>query len=96
VNKTSSDKIKLAARVLIWFRRRLFQSIQSKIQPYLDSAYQLAFNRLADCDETCPLIVKEVAEFAGVAQETARQALQPLRDGGETFKAEVGEYAIAQ
>lgn len=90
MNKTSTDKIKLAAPFLIWFRRCLPQSLQIKVRPYLDSPYQLALNVLDCCDSTRPLTVREIAQVAGVAQETTRQVLQALKDGGLPFAVSPG------
>jgi hypothetical protein len=85
MNKTSTDKIKSAAPFLIWFRRCLPQSLQGKVRPYLDRPYQLALNVLDCCDAAQPLTVREIAQSVGVAQETARQVLQALREGGMPF-----------
>ncbi len=85
MNKTSTDKIKSATPFLTWFRWCLPQSLQAKVRPYLDRPYQLAFNILDCCDSTQPRTVREIAKMAGVAQETARQVLQALKEGGMTF-----------
>lgn len=85
MNKSSTDKIKSAALFLVWFRRCLPQPLQDKIRPYLDSPYQLALKIIDCCDSAQPLTVKEIAQTVGVAQETARQILQALREGGMPF-----------
>lgn len=85
MNKTSTDKIKSAVPFLIWFRRCLPLWLQIKVRPYLDSPYQLALNILDGCDTSQPLKVRVIAQSAGVAQETARQVLQALREGGMPF-----------
>lgn len=85
MNKTSTDKIKSATPFLTWFRWCLPQSLQVKVRPYLDRPYQLAFHILDCCDSTQPRTVREIAQLAGVAQETARQVLQALKEGGMTF-----------
>ncbi|MBD1909420.1 MULTISPECIES: helix-turn-helix domain-containing protein [unclassified Leptolyngbya] len=87
MNKTSTDKIKLATPFLIWFRRCLPQTLQTQIRPYLDRPYQLALNILDCCDSSQPRTVREIAQLSGVAQETARQVLQTLKEGGMTFAA---------
>lgn len=85
MNKTSTDKIKSAAPFLIWFRQCLPRRLQGKVRPYLDRPYQLALKVLDCCDATQPLTVREIAQLAGVAQETARQVLQSLKEGGMPF-----------
>lgn len=85
MNKTSTDKIKSATSFLIWFRRCLPQGLQAQIRSYLERPYQLALNVLDCCDSTRPLTVGEIAQSAGIAQETARQVLQALKEGGMPF-----------
>ncbi|HEY9736647.1 MAG TPA: hypothetical protein V6D06_10205 [Trichocoleus sp.] len=85
MNKTSTDKIKLATPFLMWFRRGLPRSLQAKIRPYLERPYQLALNLLDCCDSPRPLTVSEIAQSTGVAQETARQVLHALKEGGMPF-----------
>lgn len=85
MNKTSTDKIKSATPFITWFRRCLPQGLQGQIRPYLDRPYQLALNILDCCDATQPLTVREIARSAGVAQETTRQVLQALKEGGMLF-----------
>lgn len=85
MNKTSTNKIKSVALFLIWFRHCLPQPLQDKIRPYLDSPYQLALKVIDCCDSARPLTIKEIAQTVGVAQETARQILQALKEGGMPF-----------
>lgn len=85
MNKTSINKIRSATPFLIWFRRCLPHSLQMQVRPYLDRPYQLALNILDCCGSTQPLTVREIAQTAGVAQETARQVLQVLKEGGMPF-----------
>lgn len=85
MNRTSTDKIRSATPFLLWFRRCLPQNLQIRVQPYLDRPYQLALKVLDCCDSTQPLTVKEIAQLAGVAQETARQVLHSLKEGGMPF-----------
>ncbi|MDX2232267.1 MAG: helix-turn-helix domain-containing protein [Leptolyngbyaceae cyanobacterium bins.349] len=87
MNKTSTDKITSATPFLIWFRRCVPANLQTPIRSYLDQPYQLALTILDCCNSTRPLMVREIAESAGVTYSTAQQVLRALKEGGMTFVA---------
>jgi hypothetical protein len=85
MNKTSTDKIRLATPFLVWFRRCLPQPLQAQVRPYLDRPYRLALTILDRCDSPQPVRVKEIAQLAEVAPQTAQQVLLALKEGGMKF-----------
>ncbi|WP_088889051.1 HTH domain-containing protein [Leptolyngbya ohadii] len=85
MNKTSTDKIKLATPFLIWFRCYLSIDLQAQVRPHLERPYQLALNILDSCEASRPLSVREIAERIGMSPETVRQVLLALKEGGMPF-----------
>lgn len=90
VNFKSVEKIRNGANFLVWFRG-LPLNLQKQVLPHLAQPYQTALNLLDCCNQLEYYTLAELAQTAQISENTARQVIKALRDGGMVFTVETAK-----